>query len=112
GFGKSTLLKAMTRHFEKEWVVVRFNAWEHQRLDTPWWWLIAAIERDGRSALRKISKRRRAEMLVADVVWRVGQARTDIVLAAFAIALALGTWRLLPADYNDFTDKLRLLLTI
>src|SRR5262249_48899757 len=32
------------RH-EPPWVVVTFNAWQHQRLAPPWWWITAPLAR-------------------------------------------------------------------
>ena len=48
GSGKSTFIgylkDLMKRRTEKTpWVVVEFNAWQHQRLSPPWWFLINSV---------------------------------------------------------------------
>src|SRR5207248_4418626 len=53
GSGKSSLLNFLSEELkhgnksekqekDSSWVVVNFNAWMHQRLGTPWWWLMNA----------------------------------------------------------------------
>jgi predicted Rossmann-fold nucleotide-binding protein len=45
GSGKSTLLKFLEKELEAKWIVVNFNAWQHQRIGTPWWLLMDAVYR-------------------------------------------------------------------
>jgi hypothetical protein len=45
GSGKTSLLNFSGNELKQgdtssPWVVVNFNAWKHQRLGSPWWWLI------------------------------------------------------------------------
>ncbi|HET8847052.1 MAG TPA: P-loop NTPase fold protein, partial [Ktedonobacteraceae bacterium] len=35
----------------KHWIVIDFNAWQHQRLGSPWWWLTNAVVRQGSQQL-------------------------------------------------------------
>src|SRR4051794_23353445 len=37
GPGKSSFLRTLAGDLEPEWTIVSFDAWQHQRLDTPWW---------------------------------------------------------------------------
>lgn len=55
GAGKTSILlmmqdymkrSAKTETKDNNWVVVNFNAWEHERRNPPWWPLIEAVERD------------------------------------------------------------------
>lgn len=55
GAGKTSILLMMQDHMklsastedkDKNWVVVNFNAWEHERRNPPWWPLIEAVKRD------------------------------------------------------------------
>lgn len=55
GAGKTSILLMMQDYMkrsakiepkDKNWVVVNFNAWEHERRNPPWWPLIEAVERD------------------------------------------------------------------
>ena len=55
GAGKTSILLMMQDYMKRSakkdikdnnWVVVNFNAWEHERRSPPWWPLIEAVERD------------------------------------------------------------------
>lgn len=55
GAGKTSILlmmqdymkrSAKTEAKDNNWVVVNFNAWEHERRKPPWWPLMEAVERD------------------------------------------------------------------
>lgn len=66
GSGKTSLLNflrtelvdptpdAAEQRQPERWVVVTFNAWRHQRLAPPWWWLMRVLYRDGLTALWRI----------------------------------------------------------
>lgn len=62
GAGKTSILlmmqdymkrSAKTEAKDKDWVVVNFNAWEHERRKPPWWPLMEAVERDCSAYLSK-----------------------------------------------------------
>lgn len=53
GSGKSTLLHFLENELknpdgksEPSWMVINFNAWEHQRLSPPWWFLMQAAYKE------------------------------------------------------------------
>jgi hypothetical protein len=77
----------------RPWVVVNFNAWQHQRLDPPWWFLLDAVYRQGRHQLwARLKQRGRAAWLMAhEAGWRVTMGRLDVIIAAL-ILLALATF--------------------
>jgi KAP family P-loop domain len=45
GSGKSTLLGFLREELGSEWIVVEFNAWQHQRIGEPWWPLMDDVYR-------------------------------------------------------------------
>jgi hypothetical protein len=48
GSGKSTILRGLHQTLKKKhWIIIDFNAWQHQRLGSPWWWLLNAVVRQG-----------------------------------------------------------------
>jgi len=50
GSGKTSLLGFLAKQLrtsESRWVVVDFNAWQHERLGAPWWSLMTAVHREG-----------------------------------------------------------------
>ena len=49
----------------RPWAIVRFNAWRHQRIAPPWWWLMAAVYRQ---AARDLPIHRRLAFRLKD--WR------------------------------------------
>ncbi|HXE46371.1 MAG TPA: P-loop NTPase fold protein [Conexibacter sp.] len=71
------------------WIVTDFSAWEHQRLDPPWWWLLAAIRRACVRELWRIDRGRWAWFLLRDIAWRLWNSRAVWLALALAGALAL-----------------------
>jgi hypothetical protein len=58
GSGKTSLLNLLRRHLQPDrvgdafgWIVIEFNAWQHQRIDPPWWPLLDTIYRQARKQL-------------------------------------------------------------
>lgn len=95
GSGKTSLLDALERYLvdeaQEDWIVVRFSAWEYQRVAPPWWWLIAAIDRQGVDAL---SPRARWRFRLADMWWHLHRAKLDWLVAGL-LAVALVAWALI-----------------
>jgi len=94
------------------WVVVNFNAWQHQRLDPPWWFLLDAVYRQGRDQLRGCLNQpdRAARLRARETVWRVSMARLDVIIAgvillALAIASALVLFDVFPGEASPATAQ-------
>jgi hypothetical protein len=96
------------------WTVVRFDAWQYQRVAPPWWWLIKAIDQqlrerilrfEGSKALRGWRRR--------DIGWRAKLLGGDLWVAApallIAVLLAAGAWLLSSA--NGIIEVLQWLVT-
>lgn len=88
GSGKTSLLNLLREDLRRRrprWLVVDFNAWQHQRVGAPWWLLIAAVQRqavrDWRSPLRILL------LLAGSMVWRAWLARVWILALAAGTAL-------------------------
>jgi KAP family P-loop domain/Putative peptidoglycan binding domain len=115
GSGKTSLAGFLRRAFEKPeaisaegegvpdpWLFVTFNAWRHQRVAPPWWWLMDAIYHDAVRRSRRdggLPLRRR----IAVWWWRWGLmvlatlAITGLVVLAVAFGV-LSIERLTQAD--------------
>jgi hypothetical protein len=99
GTGKTTLLGHLQALLkardeadeENRWIVVRFSAWEYQRVAPPWWWLISALERQGKAAL---SRRDRWRFRAANIWWHIHLAKLDWMVAGLAL-VAVVAWLLL-----------------
>lgn len=96
GIGKSSVLNFLrakmsdegkvpgdsSRATRENWIVVDFNAWQHQRMPAPWWPLIRAIYKrcaaDGSSAIRR------------RWLWRHFTLRWAQPVALFLFVLAIG----------------------
>jgi hypothetical protein len=101
GAGKSTLLKFLSRSLKDDrpidnkhypgWVVVEFNAWQHQRLGLPWWSLMNSVFRQGFNQLWSISKPRALWFWLREHAWRlrVGRGTYIVLFALFCWALFL-----------------------
>ena len=74
------------------WNVIRFDAWQYQRVDPPWWWLITALDRQLREEFRKrgapVLRRKR----LADYRWRLGQFLKDLVPVLPLVFAAVALW--------------------
>lgn len=92
---------ALRRLFERKsetllperWVVIDFNAWQHQRIVPPWWWLMSAVYRQGSRALWRIDKRRWLALRLWDAGWRIRAAAPGLLLAATGILIAWLVWK-------------------
>ena len=114
GSGKTTLLKLLKEELESDrtesaWVVVEFNAWQHQRLRPAWWPLIDSIFRQASSLLWNSKKfRNRITALVlwmSEIWWRFTTGRLWILFTAcfsyLILAYALRT--VFPDWLNQYT---------
>jgi hypothetical protein len=85
------------------WTVIRFDAWQYQRVAPPWWWLIKTIDQqlrdrilrvEGRKGLRGWRKR--------DIVWRgrllAGDLRAAVPALLIAALLGATAWLLSSVD--------------
>ncbi|MBD0372735.1 MAG: hypothetical protein ICV60_17960 [Pyrinomonadaceae bacterium] len=101
GAGKSTLLKFLSRSLKDDrpidnkqypgWVIVEFNAWQHQRIGLPWWSLMNAVFRQALKQLWVISKPRAVWFWLREYAWRlrVGRGSHFLIFALVFWALVL-----------------------
>jgi KAP family P-loop domain len=85
GSGKTSLLGFLRRDLEAReppWLVVEFNAWQHQRAGAPWWLLMAAVQRQGLRNWRRPF--RVARLAVGALLWRAWLAKYWLLLLAAA----------------------------
>lgn len=89
GMGKTSLLNFLRRELgpesENPWVVVDFNAWRHQRVAPPWWWLMTALYQQGRRELAAIDRPRAWALRVREWWWRGLLGWLLLVLAVAAV---------------------------
>ena len=96
------------------WTVIRFDAWQYQRVAPPWWWLIKTIDVQIRGRFRGVEGRRGLrQWRRRDLRWRARLLGGDLVLAipALVIAALLGVlaWRL--SGVNGFVEVLQWAVT-
>ena len=103
GMGKTSLLNFLTRELEggkripwipffadrpaageAHWIVVQFNAWQHQRIVPPWWWLMSSLSRQGGRMLWRIDVPRAALFRMREWIWRAWIGWPWYLLAAAA----------------------------
>lgn len=95
GMWKTSLLNFIQAELgpdsDEPWVVIDFNAWRHQRIAPPWWWLMSALYQQGRRQLWAIDKPRAAVFVVREWVWRlwIGWPRFLTLLAVVLGAVAV-----------------------
>jgi hypothetical protein len=97
GSGKTSLLNFLRDDLHNgetpPWVVVTFNAWQHQRLAPPWWWLMTALYHQGFHELWRISPRRALIFRGREWLWRVRGAWQGLLMLLGAAALLVVVWR-------------------
>jgi hypothetical protein len=102
GAGKSTFLETLAGQLDPGarnaastgWSAVRFDAWQHQRVAPPWWWLINTLDRGLRKRFRQHSRRLWLRKRIADIVgFRMRRFLADAVWVLPGIAvLGIAFW--------------------
>jgi hypothetical protein len=76
GIGKTSLLNFLRKELRSAdpdpWAVVTFNAWQHQRMAPPWWWLTMALYQQGSREPGHISTCKALRFRCRE--WLIGQA--------------------------------------
>jgi hypothetical protein len=98
GSGKSSLLGFVAEELREPkmrgpderravpWVVVEFNAWQHQRIAPPWWWLMSAVYRTGKLQLPRFRREWFAFQL-SDLRWRIATGWAHLLGAVIGLAV-------------------------
>jgi len=108
GSGKTSLLNLLESELRKsDWIIVPFNAWQHERLGPPWWHLMTAVQRRAvRDAwpyrkhesetspprgLRDIA--RSLKLVALELMWRIRLGWMAYLLLPAVVALIWLGWR-------------------
>jgi hypothetical protein len=82
GAGKTSLLNFLRQHLQAGdprrspdsegtfWVVIDFNAWQHQRIGPPWWWLMTSLFQQGIHQLWKVDRGLAVRLWLSEYAWR------------------------------------------
>lgn len=112
GSGKSTLMTFLRNALlddskdpdsgvnKTPWIIVEFNAWESQRLDPPWWFLMNAVYRKMFSFLRGRNPLRAFRLWVSEGLWRLNTG-TNNVWAGLITVLLLAATVYIAVSRND-----------
>lgn len=89
GSGKTSLLTLLGRALgdrDPPWLIVWFNAWQHERLGPPWWSLLTAVHRQalGPGSIR---------LWLLDLAWRVRLGWMAYLLLPAVLALLWVGWQ-------------------
>jgi len=71
------------------WTVVRFDAWQYQRVQPPWWWLVEEMGRQVRADARSRGRRVALRERLRGLSWRVRMVATDPWVVAVVVALVV-----------------------
>ncbi|TDO47367.1 KAP-like P-loop domain-containing protein [Kribbella sp. VKM Ac-2527] len=74
-------------------VVVEFNAWRHQRIGPPWWWLMTALYTGAVRELDRIDKRRAVMLRLREWWWRLKGGWPGYVALLAVAAIVVLAWR-------------------
>jgi hypothetical protein len=95
------------------WTVVRFDAWQHQRLAAPWWWLVDALDKQIRAdrPRRRPGLRASVRLRSRDMAWRGRQLRKELrIVGPFAL-VTLVVWFCARSEMSAAVESLATLLT-
>ncbi|MBI1729662.1 hypothetical protein HY229_01175 [Candidatus Acetothermia bacterium] len=95
GSGKTTLLNFLKKRLSdpirapwERWAVIEFNAWQHQRHDHPWWYLMEHVFNDSTKQIKKDGEPQRARWIRRwHTRWRLFVCFWSNYLAAILIGL-------------------------
>jgi hypothetical protein len=114
GAGKSTILKMMEarlttdRRFKDRWIVVNFNAWEHEHRKPPWWPLICAFRKQICKTLGEVWELNRADWIrMRWFGWRLLSDWLPYTVLGVLIA-AGGTMLALGVNFSRWEDVLKI----
>lgn len=97
GIGKTSLLNFLRNELREPdptpWVVVTFNAWQHQRLAPPWWWLMSSLYYRGFQELWRISRWEALRFGAREWLWRLRGGWQGLVMIIVGPALFVLIWR-------------------
>lgn len=78
----------------QRWTVIHFDAWQYQRVQPPWWWLLSALDRELHAEFRSRGWTVVTGKRVRDYAWRTGEFLKDLVPVLPLFALVAGLWYL------------------
>jgi KAP family P-loop domain len=93
GSGKSSLLNFIHQELEQKspkWIVIKFDAWQHQRAGPPWWFLMDVVFRQSVGILRTITWWRSIKLMILEHSWRLWTARSNIFVWPMIIFGVIG----------------------
>ena len=96
GMGKTSLLNFLRKELGPEsddpWIAIEFNAWRHQRIAPPWWWLMSALYTQGRAQLWAIDKPRAVRFVVREWIWRLWIGWPRFLILVAVVLGAVSVW--------------------
>ena len=109
GEGKSSVLNFLKEDLQDEkkgnpWIVIEINAWQHERLNVPWWSILTELSRQVRRQYKRARKRDIFRLWLAEAIWR---ARSHVAPLLFlgAILLWVASFALGEAATQGFAFK-------
>jgi hypothetical protein len=101
GAGKTSLLNFLAAELRKPvpdrklgpWVVVNFNAWRHQRMAPPWWWLMTTLYGDAVRELRQFDRSRAVRLRIHEWWWRLRGGWPGYLVLVLGVSVLVWAWR-------------------
>jgi hypothetical protein len=113
GAGKTSLLRLLAQRLREPdaatgrggWVVIYFNAWQHQRLAPPWWWLMTTVYQQARHELWNLADPRFFLLVLRGLGWRLRDGWMAYALIPVAVVLFVVLWKTAFFGLADFSEK-------
>jgi hypothetical protein len=101
GAGKTSVLNFLAAELRQDdpaaqatrCVVVDFNAWRHQRIEPPWWWLMTALYSGAVRELATFDRRRAVMLRIREWIWRSKGGWPGYLALLAVAALVVLAWR-------------------
>src|SRR5262249_5961166 len=88
----------------RNWIVIEFNAWQHQRVVPPWWWLMASVSKQGSSALWRLDSPRWLRLKFWDYKWRLRGFGPGVLFVVLGIGFLWLVWKGLDQNKQGVTS--------
>jgi hypothetical protein len=103
GVGKSTVLNFLRTELERDqkWLVVEFNAWQHQHIHPPWWSLMDRVFQQSKP---EFSLRKR----LGEYWWRLTSGRLQYIIAVVVLLwIVVLAFALFPTNTSSMTEAMK-----
>lgn len=111
GEGKSSFMKFLEDELQKtgkhNWIVINYNAWQHQYVDPPWWTFLDALYKQAKEQI-KIKGGKWSEFIYRESIRRLNKST---LLALIILLIFTGLILLFTYSLSDGTEDIKAIIS-